>query len=622
MSGTVLYGVHANNYLHWNLTTDGGSADTNATLHLGTTVGGNELGDYATSKDSGGAFHFYTPYFTPDPSTLHAYVGFDVLTTGNGSWNLVISHGCPGGTTPPASDLIVTKTALPSFKRTFKWTIDKSADTDTVYSAGGGESGAVKFTVAVTKDTGTDSDFAISGKITVANPNDDDVTGVDVSDATPGGTCAVTGGDDVTVPANGSVELSYTCTFATNPGSGTNTATATWPDIGSEHTSGTGTADYTFDDPTTVVNDEINVTDTNGKSWKFTASGSESYTETYTDPKGTCTEHKNTATITETGLDSSVTVKDCQGVDLTVSKTATPAFDRKYGWTIVKAVNKTYVEQVGGTATFNYTVTVSHDAGTASGWTVTGKITISNPNDWQDITLTDLSDSIDNGGSCVVDAGPYVVPKSGSIDVGYTCAYSSAPSRRRIQEHRHGDLGCCRGTHPERLSVGRQSGAFGAPTTTTDECVERFRFVQGRARNRLCRRPEPEAVHLLADGASSGSRIVCVLRQHGNVHDERHQDPRLRFEDGDDLRLQRSADDRLLEDAHAGVRQRRRRPGPTGARRTARSPPSSSQDRWAVMRSTPSRRHSRSSMATTAATPQPARRTRSRALRPSCSGQS
>src|SRR5262249_23692410 len=61
------------------------------------------------------------------------------------------------GTVTPADDLTVSKTATPGFKRTYHWTIDKSANKTTVYSKGGGESGAVHFTVAVTKDAGTDS---------------------------------------------------------------------------------------------------------------------------------------------------------------------------------------------------------------------------------------------------------------------------------------------------------------------------------------------------------------------------------------------------------------------------------------------------------------------------------
>jgi hypothetical protein len=71
---------------------------------------------------------------------------------------------------------------------------------------------------------------------------------------------------------------------------------------------------------------------------------------------------------------------------------------------------------------------VGHDAGTPSGWTVTGEITVSNPNDWQDITV-DVTDAVDNGGVCTVDGGTAVeVPRSDSVTLDYSCTYASAPT--------------------------------------------------------------------------------------------------------------------------------------------------------------------------------------------------
>ncbi|MCE7989069.1 MAG: hypothetical protein DYG89_48570 [Caldilinea sp. CFX5] len=332
---------------------------------------------------------------------------------------------------PTAVDLIVEKTAVASYTRTFDWTIDKSANPTTVYSAGGGESAPTTFTVAVTKDGGTDSGWAVSGKITVHNPNSFAVNGVSLSDSTPGGTCTVTPAS-VDVAANSDTTADYVCTFGVNPGSGTNTATATWPNIGSPHTSGTGTADYTFGAPTTKVNDAIDVTDSNGKSWQFTDTGSQTYQTTYTDPAGTCTPHTNTARITTAGASAnpsaSVTVKDCQGADLTVEKTATPSYDLTYEWTIEKAVvgsDSATVDQ-GQPATFNYNIAVSHNAGTQSNWQVAGTITVANPNDWQDI-VADVSDSLP-GGSCSVTGGTQVTVSAGqSVTLNYSCTFNSDP---------------------------------------------------------------------------------------------------------------------------------------------------------------------------------------------------
>src|SRR5262249_27222963 len=69
---------------------------------------------------------------------------------------------------PPAVDLTVSKTADPSFTRTFGWTIQKTVDQDHINTAG---SATFHYTVTLTKDGGTDSDWAVSGTITVHNPN-------------------------------------------------------------------------------------------------------------------------------------------------------------------------------------------------------------------------------------------------------------------------------------------------------------------------------------------------------------------------------------------------------------------------------------------------------------------
>src|SRR5207237_9594601 len=117
----------------------------------------------------------------------------------------------------------------------------------------------------------------------------------------------------------------------------------------------------------------------------------------------------------------------CVGADLTASKTAVPAFTRTYLWNIAKAVDRTHVDQVGGTVTFNYTVTVRQTGFTDSGWAVTGTITVTNPNDFEDVTV-DISDAVDNGGNCTVTNGTgVVVPKSRTASRGYSCSWLSAP---------------------------------------------------------------------------------------------------------------------------------------------------------------------------------------------------
>src|SRR5207247_10329478 len=45
----------------------------------------------------------------------------------------------------------------------------------------------------------------------------------------------------------------------------------------------------------------------------------------------------------------------------TIVKDANGSYDNTFSWTIAKDVDKTTVKQIGGNATFNYTVTVTHD---------------------------------------------------------------------------------------------------------------------------------------------------------------------------------------------------------------------------------------------------------------------
>jgi hypothetical protein len=113
----------------------------------------------------------------------------------------------------------------------------------------------------------------------------------------------------------------------------------------------------------------------------------------------------------------------------TVSKDAAASFDRTYTWDATKSVDRTTVKQVGGgSATFNYTVSVTHSNGTDGNWQVGGTITVSNPNA-DDITGVTLADAVDNGGVCTVTNGTGVtVPGSGSAQRSYNCAYASEPT--------------------------------------------------------------------------------------------------------------------------------------------------------------------------------------------------
>jgi hypothetical protein len=333
-------------------------------------------------------------------------------------------------------DLQVTKNAVPGFTRTYNWSIDKSVDNSTP-TGPSGTTVNVNYTVTVTQTGHTDSGWNAQGTITLTNPNDFfDFTGVNVTDAIDfGGDCTVTNGTGLTVPASGHITRSYNCTYASQPTynqQGTNTATASWDQaaFNTPDALQTGTANFTFNDGTsgnpTEVNKCVTVTDSYDGPLGQDCVGTDptpkqfTYQRTLTFPAGTCTTFPNTATIDQTKQNASASVKACGASDLTVSKTATASLNAS----ITKSVDKTVVKQAGGTATFHYTVKV-----TESGWNVAGTITVTNPNDWEDITAN-VTDAIDNGGTCVVTGGTNVdVPEGSNVQLPYSCTYGSSPTK-------------------------------------------------------------------------------------------------------------------------------------------------------------------------------------------------
>jgi hypothetical protein len=103
------YVAPGDDYLLWIFTYDGGEQVFTAGVTPYLVLGGTGSGTYYPCKDAGNEFHFVTPYYTPD-GTLTAVVHFCTVETGNGAYNLVISHGCPGETPPsPQAHLYVDK---------------------------------------------------------------------------------------------------------------------------------------------------------------------------------------------------------------------------------------------------------------------------------------------------------------------------------------------------------------------------------------------------------------------------------------------------------------------------------------------------------------------------------
>jgi hypothetical protein len=122
------------------------------------------------------------------------------------------------------------------------------------------------------------------------------------------------------------------------------------------------------------------------------------------------------------------------GLPLTISKDANGANDKTYAWQISKNVDKTKVTQASGNVTFNYTVGVTHNAGTVSNVGVTGTISVFNPNvDGSNATVpvsgVTVTDKLSDNTVCAVTGGSNVTLTQFQTDFAYSCTLSGLPGQ-------------------------------------------------------------------------------------------------------------------------------------------------------------------------------------------------
>ncbi len=363
----------------------------------------------------------------PNTATLHQ-VGDDLTASAN-------ARVCGG------SNLTVTKNKVVSLTRTYAYSIDKSVADSTLEVDPVTGKAKADYSVVVTDGAATDSDWAMSGQITVANPNDWAVTLNTISDSYEGTVCSVTTGADLVIPADdpatpavdeGKRTFAYSCAFTSKPPyDGTNTATVTWDKAKASTSSDTasGTASVVEADwSLTKVNPTVHVVDNKtvpGASIPlgtvtWTSSGFKHPAFTYSlelaGTPGRCVDFNNVASITETGQSDSAQVTVCYPVNPTVDKTAGGTYDRTYLWEITKEADQTSVETDGTSAEVNYTVTAKPAGYTDGGWTMNGTITVSNPNDFKSMTV-DITDvpNVGPGVTCTVTSGVGVVVPAGTL---------------------------------------------------------------------------------------------------------------------------------------------------------------------------------------------------------------
>ena len=141
----------------------------------------------------------------------------------------------------------------------------------------------------------------------------------------------------------------------------------------------------------------------------------------------TATYSGSTATFTVTdGSDILCTFTNSKIAykDLTISKTATPAYTATYAWGIDKVAGQTsYTVVPNGSVDVGYTVTASQKGVTYSGAKVTGAISVSNPNDIP-MTVTGIADSLPGAQCSLNSRPPFTVAAKGTVDIGYACSYA------------------------------------------------------------------------------------------------------------------------------------------------------------------------------------------------------
>jgi len=210
--------------------------------------------------------------------------------------------------------LTVAKTANPSFTRTYDWKVTKTAAPSQI-ALKDGATGSSTWTVKLERDgEPVDSGWRLTGTITVTNPNALAVSGVSVSDGL-GGT--------VTCPASTiAAKSSMTCTYSVglpSGAAGTNTATATTTTQGVG--SGSGSAQFAFSEPTRVVNANVDVVDTNGKTWSDRTEG---FTDSYPSETLPCRDATYSNTARVIGDEGAILSTSTATVTVTCSTTPPP----------------------------------------------------------------------------------------------------------------------------------------------------------------------------------------------------------------------------------------------------------------------------------------------------------
>jgi hypothetical protein len=159
-------------------------------------------------------------------------------------------------------ELQVSKTANPSFDRAWTWTIDKSADQDTLLLADG-ELFTVNYEVTVSA-LSADDNHAVAGNITIHNPTATAATVSSVTDVITPGDIAATVTCPSATPFAVAAGATVICTYTASGLVGTETLNTATVTTTSGPEGGSGTAAINWGSATITETDEcVDVTDDN-----------------------------------------------------------------------------------------------------------------------------------------------------------------------------------------------------------------------------------------------------------------------------------------------------------------------------------------------------------------------
>jgi hypothetical protein len=335
-------------------------------------------------------------------------------------------------------ELTAAKTANAEFTRTYEWDITK--DYDGTYNLLAGGSVDHDYLVTVDKTGYTDSDFKVTGTITVTNNTPFDGVAYTVTDKVGTIDAEVTCPQPQELDSGEFAECTYTADLLAKA-NGTNTATisTTHGFVGGD----IATADYVFGDPTTEVYATINVTDTNVVGGLGLASGFAEWKyskefkcstdpDDYTDGFYTY-DHINTAEITETGQQDTATVTvNCTLDPLVPTKTAEGSYDRTVTWELEKTVDPASHTGFAGMTAGGSTWTVKATKTEVSdNYKVVGSISVYNPAAIPQ-TFT-VEDYLDDGSEAEVTCPSLTVDPKATVNCTYTADATAKATENTVK---------------------------------------------------------------------------------------------------------------------------------------------------------------------------------------------